>query len=168
MLAALLLAAVVAAAATPVPRPGEPVEIQVHENALVGEFAAPADTARHPAVIVLGGFEGGVPGEAFGFARQGYAALSVAYFNAGALPKALDQVPVERVSRAIDWLLDRPEVDPSRIGIVGFSKGAELALLAASRDSRIKSVAVISPSAYVWFAPTFDGSPDRSSWTVNN
>jgi dienelactone hydrolase len=167
MLAALVLSAVVAAA-TPVPRPGEPVEIPVHENALVGEFAAPPDTARHPAVIVLGGIEGGIPSESFGFARQGYAAFSVAYFGAAPLPNVIERIPVERVSRAIDWLRDRPEVDPSRIGIVGIAKGSELALLAAVRDPRIKSVAVISPTAYVWFAPKFDGNPDRSSWTVAN
>ncbi|MDB5069513.1 MAG: hydrolase of the alpha/beta superfamily [Candidatus Eremiobacteraeota bacterium] len=176
MLAAFALAAVLAAAATPAPRwaapqalrPGEPVEIQVHENALVGEYAAPGDTARHPAVIVLGGIEGGIPGESFGFARQGYAAFSVAYFGADPLPKVIERIPVERVSRAIDWLRDRPEVDPTRIGIVAIGKGSELALLAAARDPRIKSVAVISPTAYVWFAPTFDGNPDRSSWTISN
>src|ERR1700733_3132 len=168
MIAALVLSAMVLAAATPVPRPGEPVEVQVHENALIGEFAAPSDNARHPAVIVLGGLDGGIPGEAYGFASQGYAAFSVAYFGADPLPKVIDQVPIERISRALDWLALRPEVDTARIGIVGISKGSELALLTAARDPRIKSVAVISPSAYVWFAPAFDGNPDRSSWTVNN
>lgn len=168
MLAALALAAVLAAAAVPAPRPGEPLDIQVHENSLVGEYAAPADTARHPAVIVLGGIEGGIPNESFGFALAGYAAFSVAYFGAAPLPNAIERIPVERVSRAVDWLRDRPEVDPARIGIVGIAKGSELALLAAIRDPRIKSVAVISPTAYVWFAPKFDGNPDRSSWTIAN
>lgn len=168
MLAALLLSAVVAAAATPAPRPGEPVVVQLRENALIGEFAAPDDTARHPAIVVLGGFEGGVPPEAFGFASQGYAALSLAYFGAGALPKQPELIPVERVSRAIDWLVNRPDVDPARIGVAGVSMGSALALLAAARDPRIKSVAVVSPTAYVWFAPVFDGNPDRSTWTVDN
>jgi dienelactone hydrolase len=168
MLAALVLAAALAAAATPVPRPGAPVEVQVHENALVGEFAAPSDNARHPAVIVLGGLEGGIPSGAFGLAAQGYAAFGIAYFGTDPLPKAVDLIPIERVSRAIDWLADRPEVDSTRIGILGVSKGSELALLAAARDRRIKSVAVISPSAYVWFAPAYDGGGERSSWTVNN
>lgn len=166
MIAALGLAAMLAAA-TPAPRPGEPVIEQIRENALVGEFAALPDTTRHPAVIVLGGFEGGIPDEAYSFARQGYAALSVAYFGAGNLPKSADLVPVETVSRAVDYLRARPEVDPARIGIVGISKGAELALLGAARDARIKAVAVISPTAYVWFSPAFDGGPERSSWTAD-
>ena len=135
---------------------------------LVGEFAAPRDAGRQPAVIVLGGFEGGIPGEAFGFARAGYAALAIAYSGAAPLPRTADLVPVETVSQAVDYLRGRAEVNPERIGIVGISKGSELALLAAAGDARIKSVAVISPSAYVWFAPAFDGEPDRSSWTVNN
>jgi dienelactone hydrolase len=166
MLAALALSALIAAAATPAPRPGEPVSEQVHDNALVGEFVAPPDVARHPAVIVLGGFDGGVPTEAYGLARQGYAAFSVAYFNAPPLPKEADQVPVERVSRAIDYLLARPEVDPARIGILGVSHGGALALLAAARDQRIKSVAVVSGTAWVWFAPVFSGG-QGSSWEQN-
>jgi dienelactone hydrolase len=166
MIAALAFSALLAA--TPPPRPGEPLEEQVHQNALVGEFAAPREGVRQPAVIVLGGFAGGVPGDAFGFAQAGYAAFAVAYFGAAPLPRAADLIPVETVSRAVDYLRARPEVNPDRIGIVGVSKGSELALLAAASDPRIKSVAVVSPSAYVWFSPAFDGERDRSSWTVNN
>jgi dienelactone hydrolase len=155
-------------AATPAARPGEPRAEQVHENALVGELITPREGVRQPAVIVLGGFDGGIPGDAFGFARSGYAAFAVAYFGAAPLPRAPDLIPVETISRAVDYLRARPEVNPDRIGIVGVSKGSELALLAAVGDARIKSVAVISPSAYVWFSPAFDGERDRSSWTVNN
>jgi dienelactone hydrolase len=167
MIAALVLSALLGAAPTPQPRPGEPIVQQVHENALVGEFIVPRDSVKQPAVIVLGGFEGGVPGDAFTFARQGYAAFAVAYFGAQPLPRAADQIPVDSVSRAVDWLVANPEVDPARIGIVGISQGSALALLAAARDPRIKSVAVVSPTAYVWFSPAYDGQPDRSSWSQN-
>jgi dienelactone hydrolase len=166
MVAALALAALLAAASPP---PGRRfVDEPVHENALVGNFAAPSDGGRHPALIVLGGFEGGIPDEAYSLALQGYAVFGVAYFGAAPLPPSADKIPVETVSRAIDWLRARPEVDLAHIGILGISKGSELALLAAGRDPRITSVGVISPSAYVWFAPAFDGEADRSSWTANN
>jgi dienelactone hydrolase len=167
MFAALVLSALLGAAPTPQPRPGEPIVREVHENALVGEFIVPRDAVRQPAVIVLGGFEGGVPGDAFTFARQGYAAFGVAYFGAQPLPRAADEFPVESISRAVDWLVANPEVDPARIGIVGISQGSALALLAAARDPRIKSVAVVSPTAYVWYSPAYDGQPDRSSWSQN-
>ncbi len=167
MIAALVLATLVAAA-SPEPHPGAPVEEEVHQNSLVGDFARPPDPGRHAAVIVVGGFTGGIPNEAFSFAELGYSSLSLAYFGVAPLPKAIDQIPVETVSRAIDWLDGNPEVDPSRIGVVGISDGAALALLAAALDPRIKTVAVISPTAYVWFAPAFDGGYERSSWTARN
>lgn len=166
MLAALALSALLGAA-TPPPHPGAPVEHAVHENSLVGDFIIPRDAVRQPAVILLGGFEGGIPGDAFTFARQGYAAFAVAYYGTPPLPRSADQIPLETVSRAVDWLAANPEVDPNRIGIVGISQGSALALLAAARDKRIKTVAVVSPTAYVWFSPAFDGQPDRSSWSEN-
>jgi dienelactone hydrolase len=167
MIAALALSALLGAAPTPQPRPGEPIRREVHENSLVGEFIVPRDDVRQPAVIVLGGFECGVPGDGFTFAHQGYATFSMAYCGAQPLPRAAEEIPVESVSRAVDWLAANPEVDPARIGIVGISQGSALALLAAARDPRIKSVAVISPTAYVWFSPAFDGKADRSSWAQN-
>jgi dienelactone hydrolase len=167
MIAALVLATLVAAA-SPEPRPGAPIEVEVHQNSLVGAFAHPPDPGRHAAVIVLGGLDGGIPSEDFAFAELGYSALALAYFGTPPLPKGIDQIPVETVSHAIDWLKGNPEVDPTRIGVVGISDGAALALLAAALDPRIKTVAVISPTAYVWFAPVFDGGYDRSSWTANN
>jgi uncharacterized protein len=166
MIAALALTALLGAA-TPQPRPGEPIRHEVHENSLVGEFVVPRESVKQPAVILLGGFEGGVPGDAYTFAHQGYAAFAVAYFGTQPLPRAADEIPVETVSRAVDWLVANPEVDPARIGIVGISQGSALALLAAARDPRIKAVAVVAPTAYVWFSPAFDGQPDRSSWTEN-
>jgi dienelactone hydrolase len=165
MLAPLAFSALIAAAA-PVRHPGQPIRIDLHENSLVATYVVPDDEARHPAVIVLGGMEGGVPGG--GLTLQGYATLSLAYFGTAPLPQAVEEIPVETVTRGLDWLSRRADVDPTRIGIAGASKGAELALIAAARDARIKSVAVISPSAYVWFAPTYDSRSDHSSWTANN
>jgi dienelactone hydrolase len=46
-------------------------------------------------------------------------------------------VTVEDVRRAIDWAASRPEVDASRIGLVGFSMGAVLAATVTGLDSRV-------------------------------
>jgi acetyl esterase/lipase len=48
----------------------------------------------------------------------------------------LDVAEVDGVVRAFELLAARPEVDPERVGIVGFSVGGSLALLAAA-DPRI-------------------------------
>ncbi len=47
---------------------------------------------------------------------------------------------------ALEYALTRPEVDPSRIGVVGFSMGATAALLATARDERLRCV--VADSAY--------------------
>ena len=41
--------------------------------------------------------------------------------------------------RGIDFLTSRAEVDPSRIGVLGFSQGGGLTLATAALDSRVKA-----------------------------
>jgi dienelactone hydrolase len=47
------------------------------------------------------------------------------------------------VSRAVDFLLTVPEVDPRRIGCTGWSQGGQMALLGAALDTRIAAVAAV-------------------------
>jgi dienelactone hydrolase len=49
----------------------------------------------------------------------------------------------------MDWLSSQPSVDPERIGIVGASRGAELALLLGSIMPRIHAVVAYMPSSVV-------------------
>ncbi|HKS21697.1 MAG TPA: acyl-CoA thioester hydrolase/BAAT C-terminal domain-containing protein [Thermoanaerobaculia bacterium] len=76
-------------------------------------------------------------------ASHGYAALAVAYFGIAPLPDDLDRIPLETVDRAVAWLRAQPSVDPKRIAIWGGSKGAELALVAASRNPAIRAVVAV-------------------------
>src|ERR1700736_4852265 len=159
--AAILLFGAVAA------RADDLVRVPVASGSLVGTFFAPGDGKRHPAIVVLGGSEGGLhDDQARVLAEHGYAALALAYFGVDPLPQKLRAIPVETVSRGIDWLIARPEVDGARIGLLGTSKGGELALLAATREPRIRATAALVPSAYVWFDLAFDGGPDTSSWSA--
>ena len=50
---------------------------------------------------------------------------------------------------AVHWLKQRPEVDPRRIGVIGFSMGAVAAIQAAARCSDI--AALVADSAYASF-----------------
>ncbi len=47
----------------------------------------------------------------------------------------------------IDWLAGREEVDPDRIGVVGKSMGAVAAIVAASREPKIRVLVLDSPFA---------------------
>lgn len=45
------------------------------------------------------------------------------------------------VKAALDFVSARPDVDPARVGLFGFSMGGTTALLVASEDTRVKAVA---------------------------
>lgn len=62
------------------------------------------------------------------------------------------------VARLIDWLVTRPDVDPARIGLIGFSKGGIETYLAAAADPRIAAaVACIGVQSFRW-------ALDHDSW----
>jgi dienelactone hydrolase len=161
------LAAALACAAPAQAQAQQLTEVRVAQGSLVGTFVVPAGGTRHPAIVVLGGSEGGLhPEDARLLAAHGYAALALAYFGVAPLPPQLSAIPLETVTRGVDWLAARAEVDPARIGIVGGSKGGELALLAASREPRIRATAAVAPSAYVWFGLAFGPGEQSSSWSA--
>jgi dienelactone hydrolase len=136
---------------------------------LTGVLAAPADPIG--GVVVLGGSEGGFhERDAMAFAEAGFSAVAVAYFGAPGLPAGLKEVPIETVMAAIDVLSE--SVPESRIGLVGGSRGGELALLTASFDPRVSAVVSVVGSGVVTQGIDFEqGRLDRilstptPSWT---
>lgn len=144
--------------------PGAPVTA----DGLVGRWFAPTAPGPQPALLVLGGSEGGLAtvsrmGE--GLHAQGYAVLSLGYFGVEGLPAQLQEIPLEYFVRGLDWLAAQPGVDPARIGVVGGSKGAEAALLLASRDRRVRAVVASTPTDHAWQSVDWNGWSDTPSWT---
>lgn len=136
--------------------------------AFAGTICAPQTPGKHPAIVLLGGSEGGdmMAHIAPQFAEHGYVAASVAYFKIPGLPQTLENIPVETVGKAIDDIARRPDVDPNRIAILGASKGGELALLAASIYPQIHAVVADVPSPFAWQGIAQGPGPATSSWTV--
>jgi len=125
--------------------------VDLRRPGLYGRFYRHTGPRRLPVIVVVGGAEGGVPEDRPAIlASHGFNAFALAYFGADGLPSGLANIPIEDVRNAITWLQHQPTVDSTRIGIVGGSKGAELALLAASRFSQIRSVVAFSPSSVVY------------------
>src|SRR4029079_1946220 len=115
----------------------------VRSDGLVGVFYEPSGGGRHPAVLVLRGCRGGFPppaGHAGGLASRGYAVLALAYFGVEGLPRALSHIPIEYFGTALRWRERQPSVDPKRIGVLGGSRGAELALLVGVAYPEIRTV----------------------------
>jgi dienelactone hydrolase len=131
-----------------------------------GELFSPADTGtRHPAVLLLGGSEGGM---SMGFmagmlAAHGYPALSLAYFKEPGLPQSLANIPLEYFTRALALLRRQPGVDPKHVLVFGVSRGSEAALLLGSHYPQLVNGVIAGvPSSVV-----NRGFPDGSkfAWT---
>jgi cephalosporin-C deacetylase len=118
---------------------------------------------RTPAILFLPGYQMDppIPKE---WARKGYIALSVAprgklrsnrQFNPG-YPNLLTYNLVDRHTyayrgfyvdtwRGIDFLLSRPEVDPTRIGVTGTSQGGGLTICTAAMRPEVRAAAAGAP-----------------------
>lgn len=136
----------------------------VDRPGLVATLFESNDGACRPGVLVLGGSEGGVPEEdAAVLASHGLTTLALAYFGAPGLSRSLTNIPIEKVRDGVEFLEDRRSVCPRDISLYGASKGAELALVAATHFAHIRSVVVLKPASYV-FSGLFGGE-NQSSWT---
>jgi dienelactone hydrolase len=84
------------------------------------------------------------------------------------LPQSFVDIPVERLEVARAWLASQPQVDSARIALLGISKGAEFALIAASHMPWITSVVAIVPTDVVWqgWGPDVAPGTERSSFAL--
>lgn len=119
----------------------------LREQGVYGVLFLPATNGRHPGVLVVGGSEGGMPlARAAWLADRGYAALALAYFRFQDLPRDLEAIPLEYFGRALDWMAQRPEIDGSRLAVMGTSRGGELALQLGSMFPQIRAVVAYVPA----------------------
>ncbi|WP_265459721.1 acyl-CoA thioester hydrolase/BAAT C-terminal domain-containing protein [Enterococcus sp. HY326] len=120
------------------------------------------------AIIVLSGSDGRIEKAqniAQLFASRGFVALAVCFFGLAGLPKNLAKIPIEIVAKSADYLKALPQVDENRIGIYGRSKGAELALVAATYVNEFKCVVVNSPTIVILEGIKGWRNSRSSSWT---
>ena len=101
---------------------------------------------KHAAVVVLHGFgsnkDGGISMAAAQlFASLGYITLRFDMRGCGQSEgqrgKVICMEQVQDTQAAIDFLQSRPEVDPDRIGVMGHSFGAAVAIYTAGIDPRV-------------------------------
>ena len=147
-----------------------PSDADPDAHTTVGRLFIPSGAGPHPVVVVLSGSGGGFDiDKAAVLSRHGFATFALSYFGVPPLPSWLHRVPLEYFESALMWLRAQPEVDASRVGIFGISRGAEAALLLASRFDYIRSVVAWAPSSTAWAA----GGEDKETretipcWTWN-
>jgi dienelactone hydrolase len=133
-------------------------------DSIVANYYAPSTKERKPAIIFIGGSGGNFrPERTTLYASEGFAVLDLKYFKGEGLPDGIIEIPLEYVYKAHQWLSQQEEVDPSKIGIVGRSRGSELAMLYATKYDVSYVIAQV-PSSVVWFG----WSDGKSSWTYRN
>ena len=64
---------------------------------------------------------------------------------------------VVTIRRAFDLLESRSDVDPHRLGLVGYSLGASLSSVVSGVDRRPVAIALIAPPSHAHFIPPFKG-----------
>ena len=124
---------------------------------ITGHYFYHLDKETTHSILLLGGSEGVanpmLPIAAC-LANKGFNVLSLQYFSPAGdpdprkeLPAFLRLIPVEYIDSGIDWLCNMSET--ADVSIMGFSRGAELALLTSTLNEKVKKVITVSPSVYV-------------------
>jgi len=187
-IAAAMLAAQGSVQERPAPPATQPAAPAVTETAIAGfpraKLYSLLGPQRRPVLVILPGAEGGDgAGKRFGpvLARLGYAAVSFPYYSPNWGPTmpppqfpdlagSFVDIRIDQLARLRDALAKMPGVDAERFGLFGGSKGAEFALIAASRYPWIDAVAAFAPSDLVWEGwgiETIEAEGTRSSFSVD-
>ena len=106
----------------------------------------PPESGRYPAVVLLHGAHPNRGDEYYedmseDLARHGFVCLYLHYHDRGRRGKGSQTDWMNSVEAALDHASAMDEVDPSRLGLLGFSSGAFLALNYAPTDDRVIAVA---------------------------
>lgn len=128
----------------------EPVSLKVDDINIVGQLYLPTGDMPYHTVCTCRGIPAGPPDPN----DKGYASLAeylcsnglaVLIFNfrgTGASGGNLDMLGWTRdLGAMIDYLCALPEVDKSRLSLLGFSGGAAVSVYVAAKDKRVSSVA---------------------------
>jgi dienelactone hydrolase len=149
---------------------GEPVEAYLVRPA--------DDTARGPGLVAWHWLDDKAPdgdrsqfvGEAVDLAGLGIVSLlPQGRFpwrtapSSAAADSARIREEVARLRRGLGLVASHPQVEQSRLGLVGHDFGGMLAILAAADDDRVRSLAVIAPTPRWgdWFLPFWQIEDDR-------
>ncbi len=143
---------------------GEDIRVDVYR---------PRTAGRHPVAILLhgsGGIHSIAPSTtnryAFTLAEMGVESFVVHYFDGTGHFTADDQEEresyfrwVQEVRDAVTWAMARPEVQSSRVSLVGISLGAWVAVGAGAADRRVYRMALFGAGLEPFLADSIKRSP---------
>jgi membrane-associated phospholipid phosphatase/dienelactone hydrolase len=131
---------------------------------IIGNFYLRKERKSKPIIILLGGSGGNFQNnKAIYLAAKGYSVLDLKYFGEKHLPENLERVPLEYIDKALEVVKQKTGNNMPQIVLIGRSKGAEYALLYASKFNNIAGVISIVGSHVAWSSKSYF----KSSWTYN-
>ena len=141
------------------------VEHPVEDGVVVGTLHLPEGEQSSPGVLLLGGSDGQpLDAAAALLADHGFAVLAARWFGAEGRPAQLTHVELDELDAHVDWLLRHPSVCGDSIRVVGFSRGAELALELASGNADVSTVVAGAPSSVRQAGITSDHRFTEPAW----
>src|SRR5689334_18899481 len=132
------------------------------------KFATPEGAGPFPGVLAVGGSDGGTPEYFLNLLiPEGFAVLALPYWGTPQTQLSMLDIPLERVEAGLRWLREQPSVASGRLGVIGASRGGELALLlAATFPDLIGPVVAYTPSGVVWAGIDFSNPGTAgSTWS---
>jgi dipeptidyl aminopeptidase/acylaminoacyl peptidase len=127
---------------------------------LYGFLHVPDGAGPHPAVALLHGFGGNhiephalFPKAARALAGAGVAALRFDFRGSGDSEGEFRDASIESevsdTEAGLRWLAEQPEVDGTRLGLVGLSLGGMIAACAAGRNPAVRALVLWAPVAHL-------------------
>ncbi len=119
-------------------------------------LARPDDDGPFPGIVIIHevfGLNDNIKAIARRFAAEGYAALAVDLFTGrnrticmfrffgGMVVNSLNHGGIRDLKAALTFLSERPGVDSTRLGAIGFCMGGSFAIAWACADNRLKAIA---------------------------
>ncbi|XP_053331018.1 acyl-coenzyme A thioesterase 1-like [Spea bombifrons] len=121
--------------------------IPVREGRVRASLFLPPGTGPFPGVIEIPGTGGGLlEYKASLLASKGFATLALAYYNYEDLPTKMKEFHLEYFEEAVNYMLRHPKVKGPGIGLIGHSKGGDLAISMASFLKGITATATVNGS----------------------
>ncbi len=142
---------------------------EVQTDAFRGRLYLPGAQKHSLAIVLIGGSEGQLDLAdkiAPQLAAAGYAVLGVNYHDGYRPGRKLDEVPIETFTAAVAWLY-HSQVKPSRVAVLGDSRGSEGALLTGVYDPSVSAVLAFVPSSVMWGATDNNSTRHNASWSWN-
>lgn len=139
----------------------------INENGFQASYFVKDDLKNKTAIILIGGGQWGYYW-AQEFAKKEMVGMSIPYIGKEGLPNLPEEIELEYFEKAINWLRKQPEVDRTKIVLMGASRNAELALIIASTFPEIVGgVIAYAPSSVSWSNTVlpYNSNELKASWT---